>query len=140
MVILAAYGHHVAFNLKHIPTLTLFLLPLFTLSTAEHTCHITPASYIPDAVEKMCQPDLHLLFCRMSSTCVLLHRDVRTSQGTFISRNEDKEGVLAWIEDRLAQLTGLPANHGEVRWFPSFHTSPLCLPASCAVTKPEANK
>lgn len=40
-------------------------------------------------------------------------KDVRTSQGTFISRNEDKEGVLAWIEDRLAQLTGLPANHGE---------------------------
>ncbi len=61
----------------------------------------------------------------MSNTCVLLHRDVRTSQGTFISRNEDKEGVLAWIEDRLAQLTGLPANHGEVRRPPSFHTATL---------------
>ena len=42
-------------------------------------------------------------------------RNVRTSQGTFIARHEDKQGVLAWIEDRLAQLTGLPANHGEVR-------------------------
>lgn len=41
-------------------------------------------------------------------------RDVRTSQGTFISRNEDKEGVLAWIEDKIASLTGLPVAHGEV--------------------------
>lgn len=40
-------------------------------------------------------------------------RDVRTSQGTFISRNEDKEGVLAWIEDKIASLTGLPVAHGE---------------------------
>ena len=45
-----------------------------------------------------------------------LRRNVRTSQGTFISRNEDKDGVLAWIEDKLALLTGLPADHGEVRW------------------------
>ena len=42
-------------------------------------------------------------------------RNVRTSQGTFISSQEDGEGVLAWIENRLAQLTGLPADHGEVR-------------------------
>ncbi|KAL3140676.1 hypothetical protein ABBQ32_005240 [Trebouxia sp. C0010 RCD-2024] len=40
-------------------------------------------------------------------------KNVRTSQGTFIGREDDKQGVLAWIEDRLAQLTGLPANHGE---------------------------
>ena len=39
---------------------------------------------------------------------------MRTSQGTFIASHEDGEGVLAWIEDRLAQLTGLPADHGEV--------------------------
>ncbi len=71
---------------------------------------------------------------------MLLHRDVRTSQGTFISRSEDKEGVLAWIEDRLAQLTGLPANHGEVRWSPSFHTHPLCLPASCALNHQNSAK
>ena len=41
-------------------------------------------------------------------------RDVRTSQGTFISRHEDKEGVLAWVEEKLAVLTGIPAGHGEV--------------------------
>ena len=44
---------------------------------------------------------------------------MRTSQGTFISSNEDKKGVLAWIEQRLAQITGLPASHGEVRFAPS---------------------
>ena len=42
-------------------------------------------------------------------------RNVRTSQGTFIARREDKEGVLAWMEDKLASLTGIPATHGEVR-------------------------
>ena len=46
----------------------------------------------------------------LARTC----RNVRTSQGTFIARDEDKAGVLAWIEDKLALLTGLPANHGEV--------------------------
>ena len=68
---------------------------------------------------------------------MLLHRDVRTSQGTFISRNEDKEGVLAWIEDRLAQLTGLPANHGEVRWFPFFPHKPT-LSACFLCSQPSA--
>lgn len=29
-------------------------------------------------------------------------RDVRTSSGTFMSRGEDPEGVLAWIEDKIA--------------------------------------
>ena len=42
-------------------------------------------------------------------------RNVRTSQGTFIARREDKQGVLAWMEDKIASLTGIPASHGEVR-------------------------
>ena len=41
-------------------------------------------------------------------------RNVRTSQGTFIARREDKQGVLAWMEDKIASLTGIPASHGEV--------------------------
>jgi prolyl 4-hydroxylase len=40
-------------------------------------------------------------------------REIRTSQGTFMSRDDDKEGVLAWIEDKIAVLTGIPAGHGE---------------------------
>jgi prolyl 4-hydroxylase len=33
---------------------------------------------------------------------------VRTSSGTFMSRGEDPEGVLAWIEDKLAAVTMIP--------------------------------
>ena len=40
-------------------------------------------------------------------------REIRTSQGTFMGRNDDPEGVLAWIEDKIAVLTGIPAGHGE---------------------------
>ena len=42
-------------------------------------------------------------------------RNVRTSQGTFISRHEDQDGVLAWVEDKIALLSGIPAGHGEVQ-------------------------
>ena len=44
-------------------------------------------------------------------------RDVRTSQGTFMSRHDDPAGVISWIEEKAAQLTGLPVSHGEVRSF-----------------------
>eukprot|EP00884_Botryococcus_braunii_P006138 jgi/Botrbrau1/15525/Bobra.0123s0001.1 len=40
-------------------------------------------------------------------------RDVRTSQGTFLSRGSDPHGVLAWVEEKVAQLTGLPSAYGE---------------------------
>ena len=43
-----------------------------------------------------------------------LGRDVRTSQGTFMSRHDDPQGVISWIEEKAAQLTGLPVSHGEV--------------------------
>ena len=39
--------------------------------------------------------------------------NVRTSQGTFLSRQDDPDGVLAWIEDKIAVVTGVPAGHGE---------------------------
>ena len=41
-------------------------------------------------------------------------RNVRTSQGTFLSSRNDPTGVLSWIEERIAQVTGVPASHGEV--------------------------
>ena len=40
-------------------------------------------------------------------------REIRTSQGTFLSRGMDEEGVLAYIEDKIAVMTGIPAGHGE---------------------------
>ena len=45
-----------------------------------------------------------------------MSRDVRTSQGTFMSRHDDPQGVISWIEEKAAQVTGLPVSHGEVRW------------------------
>ncbi len=51
-------------------------------------------------------------------------RDVRTSQGTFMSRHDDPEGVISWIEEKAAQLTGLPVSHGEVGHL-AMHSSAL---------------
>ena len=41
-------------------------------------------------------------------------RNIRTSSGTFLSAADDKHGVLRFIEEKIALLTGLPASHGEV--------------------------
>ena len=41
------------------------------------------------------------------------HSNIRTSQGTFIASSEDPSGVLDYIEDKVARLTGLPRSYGE---------------------------
>ena len=51
----------------------------------------------------------------MEAAHACMRRDVRTSQGTFMTRREDPDGVLAWMEEKAAQVTGLPVYHGEVR-------------------------
>lgn len=38
-----------------------------------------------------------------------------------MSRHDDRAGVIAWVEEKAAQVTGVPVSHGEV---PSLHTSP----------------
>lgn len=38
---------------------------------------------------------------------------VTRSSGTFLSRHDDKAGILARIEDRIAEVTMVPASHGE---------------------------
>lgn len=40
-------------------------------------------------------------------------RNIRTSQGTFMSHTEDPSGTLTFIEEKIATLTGLPTNYGE---------------------------
>lgn len=40
-------------------------------------------------------------------------KNIRTSQGAFLTRGMDPDGVLAYIEDRIALLTHLPVSHGE---------------------------
>jgi hypothetical protein len=39
--------------------------------------------------------------------------DIRTSQGTFLTRHDDVAGVLDWVEKRIAAVTMLPQRHGE---------------------------
>lgn len=52
-------------------------------------------------------------------------RDIRTSSGTFMSRDEDTGGVLAYIEDKIAAVTMIPSGHGEpfnvLRYEPGQH-------------------
>ncbi|CAD7696771.1 unnamed protein product [Ostreobium quekettii] len=38
---------------------------------------------------------------------------VRTSQGTFLDAADDPDGVLAWVEERIAQVTMFPVQNGE---------------------------
>ena len=40
---------------------------------------------------------------------------MRTSSGTFLSAQMDPGGVLDWLEDRIAMVTHLPVENGEVR-------------------------
>ncbi len=41
-------------------------------------------------------------------------QDTRTSTGTFLSVSQDPDGVLGWVEERIAAATLLPAENGEV--------------------------
>ncbi len=42
-------------------------------------------------------------------------QEVRTSTGCFIMPEEDKDGVLQEIADKIASVTHLPVENGEVR-------------------------
>lgn len=54
----------------------------------------------------------------LSVRIVVFCRNVRTSQGTFMSRRDDPDGVIGWVEEKAAQITGLPVSHGEARHSP----------------------
>lgn len=54
-----------------------------------------------------------LLVCITARPVPTHHSNIRTSQGTFIHSREDPSGVLDYIEDKVARLTGLPRNYGE---------------------------
>jgi prolyl 4-hydroxylase len=40
-------------------------------------------------------------------------QQARTSQGTFLSREDDPSGAVAWLEEKIAAVTFLPVSHGE---------------------------
>jgi len=52
-------------------------------------------------------------------------QNIRTSQGTFLSRSDDPDGILAWVEDKIAVVSGVPSGHGEafnfLRYQPNQH-------------------
>eukprot|EP00197_Chlamydomonas_leiostraca_P008009 CAMPEP_0202866064 /NCGR_PEP_ID=MMETSP1391-20130828/7180_1 /ASSEMBLY_ACC=CAM_ASM_000867 /TAXON_ID=1034604 /ORGANISM="Chlamydomonas leiostraca, Strain SAG 11-49" /LENGTH=348 /DNA_ID=CAMNT_0049545977 /DNA_START=31 /DNA_END=1077 /DNA_ORIENTATION=- len=41
------------------------------------------------------------------------NQQTRTSTGTFLSTSQDPDGVLAWIEERIAAITLIPRENGE---------------------------
>lgn len=41
-------------------------------------------------------------------------QQTRTSKGTFLAGAQDPNGVLGWIEERIAAVTLLPRENGEV--------------------------
>jgi prolyl 4-hydroxylase len=42
------------------------------------------------------------------------NQQTRTSKGTFLVEQTDGDGVLAWVEERIAAVTLLPRENGEV--------------------------
>lgn len=40
-------------------------------------------------------------------------KHIRTSHGTFLDSGQDPDGVLSWLEDRIAQVTLFPVENGE---------------------------
>ena len=67
----------------------------------------------------------------------LMHRrNVRTSQGTFMSRHDDPAGVIAWVEEKAAQVTGLPVSHGEVLFLHVLHEPHSLARCFCCFTPP----
>lgn len=45
---------------------------------------------------------------------VTQEQQTRTSKGTFLVEQMDQNGVLAWVEERIAAITLLPRENGEV--------------------------
>lgn len=42
-------------------------------------------------------------------------KNIRTSSGVFLDTDHDPSGTLKWLEDKIADTTLIPADHGEVR-------------------------
>jgi hypothetical protein len=71
--------------------------------------------------EKRCKRVVELANARLAPSSLALRAgdtaqntaDIRTSQGTFLTRGDDNEGVLDYLEKRIADVTMLPQRHGE---------------------------
>ncbi len=105
------------------------------LSLIPRTIHRYPRiTYYPGFVDKARAEHIMTLAKKYMSPSALAYRpgesipetqNVRTSTGTFLVASQDQQGVLAWLEDRIASVTHLPVEHGEafncLRYMPTQH-------------------
>lgn len=99
----AATGHD-AYSLQPVQQLSmhprLFLWPKFmSEEQAQHIVDLASALLAPSALALNDEDKEEN------------HEGVRTSQGTFVSRDDDP--VLAWVEDKIESISGIPRSHGE---------------------------
>ncbi|KAI4387226.1 hypothetical protein MLD38_005071 [Melastoma candidum] len=80
------------------------------------------ALYFPNfATKKQCESIIKMAKSGLKPSTLALRKGettestqgIRTSSGMFISASEDKYGVLAFIEEKIARATSLPRSHGE---------------------------
>ena len=80
------------------------------------------ALYFPAfANHSLCEEIIKMSERRLGPSALALKRgqtakgteDIRTSSGTFLSANRDGTGALAWVERKIAEVTGVPPFHGE---------------------------
>lgn len=80
------------------------------------------AVYFPGFLDKQrCEHIIRLASRHLAPSGLALRKgeseantgDIRTSQGTFLSRRDDGAGVLDYLEKRIADATMLPQRHGE---------------------------
>ncbi|GMP38501.1 hypothetical protein CsSME_00009721 [Camellia sinensis var. sinensis] len=81
------------------------------------------ALYFPNfATAEQCQSIIEMARLKLKPSTLALRKGetaentkgVRTSSGTFISASEDRTGVLAAVEQKIARATMIPRSHGEV--------------------------
>lgn len=96
--------------------------PFYTVQPMQLLSWYPRAYLFPKFIDRdMCNHVIKLAESRLAPSGLALKkgdtldstREVRTSQGTFLSRRQDSDGVLAYIEDKIAVVTGIPAGHGE---------------------------
>ncbi|KAI8027095.1 putative prolyl 4-hydroxylase 9 [Camellia lanceoleosa] len=80
------------------------------------------ALYFPNfATAEQCQSIIEMARLKLKPSTLALRKGetaentkgVRTSSGTFISASEDRTGVLAAVEQKIARATMIPRSHGE---------------------------
>lgn len=96
--------------------------PFYTVQPMQLLSWYPRAYLFPKFIDRdMCNHVIKLAESRLAPSSLALKkgdtlsstREIRTSQGTFVSRGQDPDGVLAYIEDKIAVVTGIPSGHGE---------------------------